>query len=969
VTGDVVSQATVTRQNNVSITGSVIQGATLSPPKVVSREFTFPGGQSVHRPPSSPTITLAPGGYGHLSVHSGSRVILAGSAGTAFYFESVSFEPQSTLEIRTNGALVPIFVRGAFNFKGAFVLQGNPQDLFFGLFGSGTTSLETAISGTMVVPNGTLRFAPAFKEFRGSFFAKAVEAEPDLTLTFVPFNHWGRIFPPVPKAECVTVQNAVTRSARFSYENPLATATVVPRGSLNRVTPTPPPGFEPPTEFLPGSHSYWVPFQGNAVTWELNAFQAVADLTTRRCAVGDFPISQGDPDAPIDPISVSRPSSGVLAGAIADRLPISTSTANGANASVQASFFTGPVPFTIRINQVTVPSTYDLDIQVTLDGTMRERHIGSCGGIGEGCFPGPFPVDQRFSIIPANPDQVSVRIRLIDRGTFSDDVVIDFSFTVDPKTGQSSWGAPCATTSAGWGLCFDFITTAPPVINEYQPALCARFNASFYDSGFGEDHLPGREEQQVPASFAFAALVTSWDGPVWFGFLDEAGCIPENAGFVASDLAFPQSVLDARVTLDFQPAFCRPGAGVPPFSTPPTNAQECLDQGGILWAVNEVTSGFSAVVVNGTLTQGEIDLANKQTTIPIFSGVMDRTRGVVIDGWVFPPLASVILDQSGPSGTPRHDDVSRVAAASTAILNAPDSGIVSGTYHVMANDSCPTSSPNVIGDACVTANRLWLGKGKLGFFDDNLSVTRWKYVTAHEAGHLIQLRAMGIAHSSAYSFSNVPPSCPESNQVQEVNGAIACADPPGTDALCRCDHVDVANKLHCLQSVETPGGAQVEGFAQFYASKIYNRLADNDCTFVYYKEFLDQTCRSDECSQIAPSPPTQYPFLQRSVPPLGVDCANPPRWRNVHCAMPDFGTELDWMAFYWLIHSGSGGAAPLSMADIYGVYTTACAGSCNRDQPWEVLETAAVTLFGAGTTQAIRFANGGRAAGVNRDVD
>ena len=67
------------------------------------------------------------------------------------------------------------------------------------------------------------------------------------------------------------------------------------------------------------------------------------------------------------------------------------------------------------------------------------------------------------------------------------------------------------------------------------------------------------------------------------------------------------------------------------------------------------------------------------------------------------------------------------------------------------------------------------------------------------------------------------------------------------------------NKQHCLQSLETSGSAQIEGFAQFYASKIFNNRADSDCTFVYYKEFVDQVCRSEECVGWAPAAPSQFP--------------------------------------------------------------------------------------------------------------
>ncbi len=46
------------------------------------------------------------------------------------------------------------------------------------------------------------------------------------------------------------------------------------------------------------------------------------------------------------------------------------------------------------------------------------------------------------------------------------------------------------------------------------------------------------------------------------------------------------------------------------------------------------------------------------------------------------------------------------------------------------------------------------------------------------------------------------------------------------------------NTIHCLQSTEDQGGAQIEGFAQFSAGNLWNSGAST-CTFAYYKYFRD----------------------------------------------------------------------------------------------------------------------------------
>lgn len=984
VHGNVTTDEPVTYQNEETITvdGAIVEDATLGPPTSVTRVLEFPpAAPGIHLEPNQPPLSIAPGSYGPVEVKQGSQINL--SAGE-YYFDSLAIHPGARLSITSGDQAVLVYVRTFFDFKGIYELTGSPADVFFGVLGSGQVSLEAPLSATLVAPNASLRFAPLNPgEFAGSFFADSIyQAEPGLTITHVPFRHWGRVFGPVPKAECVTVQNAVTRSARFTYENQLETSTIVPHGPRNHVTPTPPPGFEPPTEFLPGVHSYWVAFEGDEVVWQLDVFRAVATLDLPRCELDDFPTTLRDPDLPVDSISVSRPNSVVLADSIPDRPPVTEFPPIGSQ-PVSALGFTGTVPFTLQLTELRPRpdgafASLDVDALVTLDGVTRERDLWDCGGIGEGCIIGPIPIDERFTIEPANPDLVSVRIRIIERDTFGDDVEVDVSFTVNPKTGEMNRDSKCALAGDGWGVCWDFFTTQPPPAADFRPVICATFAANFFDSGFGEDHLPGRLLQHVPASFARAELRTSWDGAtVWSGYLDANGCIPvhpETDHVLASALAFPASSSDAEVRLAFEPRFCRAPDGVA-FADPPNDDSECLAAGGILWNVIEVTSGFSAVLQNDVLVPGVTNVSAKATRIPTFSAVLPRLPAV--QGWVFPLHVNNLADQSAAGGGPRLDDVSRVAAASTQILRTDDAGIVAGRYEVIANDACPSRHPDIVGDACVTGGVLWMGPGKLGFTDENLRQTRWKYVLAHEAGHLIQQRAIGSPGSTGYEFSNIPPGCPPSNQVTNASGNVVCADPPGTDALCRCDHVEQSNKLHCLQSLETPGSAQLEGFGQFYASKIWNRRAEPDCTFVYYKEFLDQQCRSAECSTVTPAQPSRFDSLQRSIPPVAVSCATPPRWRNNFCAVATLGTEIDWMAFFWRLHGGSG--VTLSMADINDVYLRACLaecaqrptapgcmlGRCVNDQAWDELETAATEAFGLGSPKQQHFANSGLAAGVS----
>lgn len=258
IIGDVVTQGIVTTQNAVTMTGSVTEEANLQEPREISRDFTFPGGDSVHREPDSPPLVLTPGAYGHVSVHSRSQVEL--TSGT-YFFESLSFEPEAILRVDGPPDVpVLVYVKGPFSFKGEFQFTGDPGDLLFGLFGQEMISLETALSGTVVAPHATLRFAPAHKEFYGSFFAKDLLVEPDLAVVHVPFKHWGHVFPPVPFVTCVSQVAVGKYAALFGYENPLDTVEVVPRGSQNFLTPVvDSPDSEPLTVFQPGrfDQGFW----------------------------------------------------------------------------------------------------------------------------------------------------------------------------------------------------------------------------------------------------------------------------------------------------------------------------------------------------------------------------------------------------------------------------------------------------------------------------------------------------------------------------------------------------------------------------------------------------------------------------------------------------------------------------------------------------------------------------------------
>jgi|GEM_PF-2964381 len=242
--------------------------------------------------------------------------------------------------------------------------------------------------------------------------------------------------------------------------------------------------------------------------------------------------------------------------------------------------------------------------------------------------------------------------------------------------------------------------------------------------------------------------------------------------------------------------------------------------------------------------------------------------------------------------------ISNVGAIVSHLLARPDHGIVPGSYTVFADKGCP--SQGLASDSCAYPSAVYIGPGKGGAPHHS----EWKYIVAHELGHMIQRRAMGSL-SNDYALIEDP-----------------------TSALCRCDHVTVANSLHCLQSLEDTSSAQLEGFAQFYAAMAFNTKQQSDCTFVYYKEFMQ---------------PMSYPLpFTVLFPPVGRDCTAPAQWRNECTQIADTGTEFDWMNFFWEIYEQS------TMDDIFDIYKSACGGvKCyNADLSWQELVAGAEAHYG-----------------------
>ncbi len=282
---------------------------------------------------------------------------------------------------------------------------------------------------------------------------------------------------------------------------------------------------------------------------------------------------------------------------------------------------------------------------------------------------------------------------------------------------------------------------------------------------------------------------------------------------------------------------------------------------------------------------------------------------------------------------PTHPAANAAAMISRALASGTVVDQNSG-FTTLAGLGC-TPQPGIPGtDACAGSS---IKTGPYTNPDNSAGDLRWKFILAHEFGHVMQRKAMGGINN---------PYCFDTNGYVTYNCAPPnLADHPNAPASCSCDHVSGSNGLHCLQSYEHGSAAQIEGFAQFYASRVWNNPGSG-CLFHYYKQF-----RNDNGTV--------------TVPPVDTSCGNYVNWRDEHCFGSWGGTEYDWMQFFWNLEAGTG--TTVSMYELFDMYRGACTNDwCSGESvSWEELASSAAAEFGGGSAKYNAVIAAGDAAGVD----
>ena len=391
------------------------------------------------------------------------------------------------------------------------------------------------------------------------------------------------------------------------------------------------------------------------------------------------------------------------------------------------------------------------------------------------------------------------------------------------------------------------------------------------------------------------------------GFFDSGGGEDSLNGTVSSPLDVPARYASARILATSSAAPVWEGHLNAAGCTPPLN----LAPGSYLAVYNpSMLRGTTAFEVDEE-SSGLAPAPDELITVTAIATPFDLSTGALPSSILLVPAV--------------HRHWTRVAAVAGEILVADDMGLrPSRTYRA--------TLVRVIG-ARGDSSGLEVGPNGVGVPHNSY----WKFVIAHEFGHVVQDIATGLLEHNYKDTSTSEP-------------------------LCRCDHVDPSdpdNSLHCVQSREFAGAAHVEGFAHFYAAKLFNNSAESDCTFVYYKEFLKPVI----------VPPILPPMNFVVPPPSPISCSAPKTWMETYCAEGEAGkgVEWDWLNFLRSINITT---APnsISLADFNAILFKACGdASCTgKVRSFENMASAASTLYGGDTDlRTQRFRAAGNANGVN----
>jgi hypothetical protein len=186
VYGNIRTQGSYTRQNNVNVTGTIQQHVAsffpgLYDDSLASVVFPPPGGDSLIFNPRSTPYRLAPGSYRSTTLNSGATVEL--SQGD-YYFTELMVNSASKLVLGDGRVPIRLYTANKFDLKSSLVDQrGAVARAFVGHRGTDTVMLETEFMGTLLAPNARVTVGTTIPlRLRGRVVAADLETRPDVEL-------------------------------------------------------------------------------------------------------------------------------------------------------------------------------------------------------------------------------------------------------------------------------------------------------------------------------------------------------------------------------------------------------------------------------------------------------------------------------------------------------------------------------------------------------------------------------------------------------------------------------------------------------------------------------------------------------------------------------------------------------------------------------------------------------------------
>jgi hypothetical protein len=155
----------------------------------VAWKVTFPAssaGQVWMEPDTRRSIS--PGRYDAVRV--GSRATLSLRPG-AYYFESLTTEPQGRILADSTQGTVVIYVRGDLALKGSLVASPRAGDVLIGHFGTSAVFIEAELDATLVAPYAEVTMGPSAGVYDGMYFARRLNLRPDIKVQRAELSRTG----------------------------------------------------------------------------------------------------------------------------------------------------------------------------------------------------------------------------------------------------------------------------------------------------------------------------------------------------------------------------------------------------------------------------------------------------------------------------------------------------------------------------------------------------------------------------------------------------------------------------------------------------------------------------------------------------------------------------------------------------------------------------------------------------------